>query len=98
MSAIGSASARGPEMWSDNEQPRLVGGFVEQRPQRRMLKCLSGRRVVEHALEGVVHALCFANLLDRAAVVPGVRHCGLLGAEDECMQSRHVREAFVALG
>ena len=56
MSAIGSASARGPEMWSDIAVllvagARLVGGLVEQRLQRRVLQRLGGLRVVEHLLE-----------------------------------------------
>ena len=42
MSAIGSARARGPEMWSDMTvlcpSARLVAGLVQQRLQRRMLE------------------------------------------------------------
>src|SRR5947209_19963083 len=64
MSAIGSATARGPERWWDIACPRrlvlaragLVGSLVEQRLQRRVLQGLGGRRIVEHPLESVVHA------------------------------------------
>src|SRR5215211_2947919 len=69
MSAMGSASARGPEMWSDMG---LVGGLVEQRLERRVRQRVGGVRVIEHLLEGRVDALRLADLLDRAAVVAGV--------------------------
>src|SRR3954451_19528132 len=80
MSAMGSDSARGPEMWSDIG---LVGGLVEQRLERRVLQRLGGRRVVEHLLEGRVHALRLADLLHGAAVVPRVGGSGLLRVEYE---------------
>ena len=62
-----------------------------------MLKRFTRGRIVEHTLEGIVHALRLPNLLDRAAIVPGIRHRGLLGAQDECVQRRQIREALVAL-
>src|SRR3954466_6083533 len=92
MSAIGSASARGPEMWSDT----LVRSFVEKRLQRGVLQRLGRRRIVEYALEGVVDAQGLADLLDRPRVVARVGGGGRLGAEDECMERRHVRQAVVA--
>src|SRR3954465_15962385 len=92
MSAIGSASARAPEMWSDT----LVRSFVEQRLQRGVLQRLGRGRIVEYALEGVVDAQRLADLLDRPRVVARVDAGGLLGAEDECMEGRHVRQALVA--
>src|SRR5438045_2896479 len=92
MSAIGSASARGPEMWSDT----LVRSFVEQRLQRGVLQHLGRGRIVEYPLEGVVDAQGLADLLDRPRVVARVGGGGLLGAEDECMEGRHVRQALVA--
>ena len=60
-----------------------VGGFVQQRLQRRVLQRLLGFRVVEHPLEGRVDALCFPDLLHSAAVVPCVGGRRLLRAEDE---------------
>src|SRR5262249_55794926 len=95
MSAIGSASARGPEMWSDIE---LVRRLFEQRRQRRVEQGLGGPRVVQHALERLVDALRLADLLDRAAVVARVGGGRLLGAEDERLQRRAVRQAVVPLG
>src|SRR3954453_4660229 len=92
MSAIGSASARGPEMWSDT----LVRGFVEQRLQRGVLQRFGRGRIVEYALEGVVDTQGLADLLDRPRVVARVGGGGLLGAEDESMEGRHVRQALVA--
>src|SRR5207248_4247078 len=74
MSAIGSATARGPETWWDIACPRrpvlaragLVGSLFEQRLQRRVLQSLGGRGIVEHPLERVVHAQGLADLLDGA--------------------------------
>src|SRR5215218_6952287 len=94
MSAMGSDSARGPEMWSDIG---LVGGLVEQRLERRVLQRLGGRGVVEHLLEARVDALRLADLLDRAAVVAGVGARGLLRAENEGLHRGQVRQAVVAL-
>src|SRR3954465_10162509 len=91
MSAIGSASARGPEMWSDT----LVRGFVEQRLQRGVLQRVGRGWIVEHALEGIVDAQCLADLLDRPRVVARGGGRGLLGAEDECVEGRHIRQALV---
>src|SRR4051812_40795422 len=94
MSAMGSDSARGPEMWSDIG---LVGGLVEQRLERRVPQRLGGIRVVEHLLEARVDALRLADLLDRAAVVARVRGRSLLRAEDEALHRRQVRQAVIAL-
>src|SRR3954468_18045058 len=94
MSAMGSDSARGPEMWSDIG---LVGGLVEQRLERRVLQRLGGIRVIEHLLEGRVDTLRLATLLDRAAVVAGIGGRGLLRAENEGLHRRQVRQAVVAL-
>src|SRR5215218_8647228 len=94
MSAMGSDSARGPEMWSDMG---LVRGLVEQRLQRRVLQSFTGARVVEHLLEGRIDALRLADLLHRAAVVAGVRGRRLLRIQDERLQRRQVRQAVVAL-
>src|SRR5204862_2548035 len=92
MSAIGSASARGPEMWSDT----LVRSFVEQRLQRGVLQRLGRGRIVEHALECLVDAQGLPDLLDGPRVVARVGDGRLFGAEDECMKGRHVRQAVVA--
>src|SRR3954463_5818208 len=105
MSARGSARARGPEMWSDigvsvpaRRRSRLVGGLVQERPQRGVLQRHLGVRVVQHLLEGRIDALALADLLDRAAVVPRVGRRCALGAEDEGPEGRTVRETLVALG
>src|SRR3954464_11107073 len=92
MSAIGSASARGPEMWSDT----LVRGFVEQRLQRGVLQHLGRERIVEYALEGVVDAQGLADLLDGPRAVARVGGRGFLVPKDERMEGRHVRQAVVA--
>src|SRR4051795_9991485 len=100
MSAIGSARARGPEMWSDigvlgPGSLDLVGGLGQQRPQSGVLERLRGVRGVQHLLEGRVDALGLADLLHRPAVVPRVGGGGLLRAEDERLQDRPVREPVV---
>src|SRR5688500_8299605 len=101
MSAIGSARALGPEMWSDMERrgsvARLVAGFVEQRPHRRVLEQLGSRRMVENLLEGCVDSLGLPDLLHRAGIVPGVRRGRLLGAQDERPDRRQVGEAVIAV-
>ena len=103
MSAIGSASARGPEMWSDmravpdGSAVRLVRGLVEQRLQRRVLQRLGGLGVVED-LAGTPRspgAPC-------GSPSPCRRSCarsrgGHLGAEDEVLDRRQVGQALVAL-
>src|SRR6478735_3253783 len=61
MSAIGSARARGPEMWSDISG--LVAGLVDQGLHGWMLEDLGGLRMVEHLLERGVHALGLFDLL-----------------------------------
>src|SRR5512133_2914379 len=107
MSAIGSAKARGPEMWSDTAAPPWlllvgsrglggVGGLVQQRLQSRVLQRRGGLRVVEHLLERLVHALGLADLLDRAGVVPRVSGRALLRAQDERLHRCDVWQAFVA--
>src|SRR5215211_8304269 len=109
MSAIGSAMARGPEMWSDTAAPlslglvgarRLggVGGLVQQRLQGRLLQRRGGLWVVEHLLERLVHPQGLADLLDRAAVVPRVSSRGNLRAQDERLHRRGVWQAVVAFG
>src|SRR3954470_17331377 len=106
MSAIGSARARGPEMWSDisvSPPPRRdragsVGCLVEQGPQGRVLQRLGGVRVIQHLLAGRVHALRLPDLFHGAAVVPRVRTRRPLGTEDEGLQRGPVREPRVALG
>src|SRR3954451_22676342 len=94
MSAMGSDSARGPEMWSDIG---LVGGLVEQRLERRVLQRLGGIRVIEHLLERRVDTLRLADLLDRPAVVARIGGPGLLRAENEGLHRGQVRKAVVAL-
>src|SRR6476646_623466 len=101
MSAMGSASARGPEMWSDmHGLPRLgcrlVRGHVEQRSQCWMLQGVGGLGIVEDLLECVVHRDGLADLLHRAAVVAGVATGGLLGTEDEVLDRLQRREALIA--
>src|SRR4051794_33867471 len=103
MSAIGSARARGPEMWSDigalgPGSVDLVGGLGQQRSQGGVGEGLRGVRAVQYLLEGRVDALGFADLLPRPAVVPRVGGGRLLRAEDERLQHRPVREPVVALG
>src|SRR3954452_14701139 len=103
MSAIGSARATGPEMWSDigvlgTGSVDLVGGLGQQRSQRRVGERLRGIRGVQHLLKGRVDAPGLADLLHRAAVVARVGGSGLLSAEDEGLQDRPVREPVVALG
>src|SRR3954464_11264775 len=105
MSAIGSARARGPEMWSDIgvlgpgwSARRLVGGLVQEGPQRGVLERLSGVGVVQHSLECLVDALSLPDLLDRAPVVPRVGGGRSLGAEDEGPQRCPIRKPLVALG
>src|SRR3954452_12903829 len=95
MSAIGSATARGPEMWCDTRSG--VRCFVEQRRERRVPERFLGRGIVEDALERVVDAPRLANLLDGAAVIAGVPAGGLLRGEDEALDGGEVRQAFVAL-
>src|SRR5512133_4022520 len=109
MSAIGSAKARGPEMWSDTAAPPWlllvgsrglggVGGLVQQRLQRRLLQRRGGLRVVEHLLERLVHPQGLADLLHRAAVVPRIGSRGNLRAQDQPLHRRGVWQAFVAFG
>src|SRR5215213_1490656 len=101
MSAVGSAMARGPEMWSDTVAPpslllvgarRLggVGGLVQQRLEGRLLQRRGRLRVVEHLLERLVHPQGLADLLDRAAVVPRVRSRAHLRAQDERLHRRDI--------
>src|SRR5687768_16342041 len=102
MSAIGSARARGPEMWSDISvlgpgSVDLVCGFVEQRPQSGVLERLRGVRVVQDLLECLVDAPGLADLLHRAPVVPRVGGGRLLRAEDEGPQRCPIRKPLVAL-
>src|SRR5215212_6826957 len=100
MSAIGSATARGPEMWWDTKCLPMrsgVGGFFEQGSERGVLQGLLGRRVVEHALERIVYPPRLAELLDRPAVVAGVAGSGLLRARDELLDRFEVRQPVVAL-
>src|SRR5215211_3538652 len=107
MSAIGSAKARGPEMWSDTAAPpwlllvgsrRLggVGGLVQQRLQGRLLQRRGRLRVVEYLLERLVHPQGLADLLDRAGVVPRVRSRAHLRPQDERLHRCEVWQAFVA--
>src|SRR5512132_1437188 len=109
MSAIGSAKARGPEMWSDTAAPpslllvgsrRLggVGGLVQQRLEGRLLQRRGGLRVVEHLLERLVHPQGLADLLDRAGIVPRVSSRGSLRAQDQRLHRRDIWQAFVAFG
>src|SRR5215218_9773527 len=105
MSAIGSARARGPEMWSDIgvlgpgwSARRLVGGLVQQRPQSGVLQRLRGARVVQHLLEGPVDALSLPDLLHRAPVVPRVGGGRSLRAEHEGPQGPTIGKTLVALG
>src|SRR5918995_1786091 len=100
MSAVGSATARGPEMWCDTERRRDalgVRGFLQQGRERRMRQGVLGRGVVEHALERIVDALRLADLLDGAAVVACIAAGGLLGAEDELLDRVEIGQARVAL-
>src|SRR4051812_34924655 len=97
MSAIGSATARGPEMWCDTCGCLGVGSFLEQRRERRVAQSVLGRRVVEHALERIVDPLRFADLFNGASVVAGVAVRSLLGAQDETLDRVKVWEALVAL-
>src|SRR3954447_25772246 len=101
MSAMGSAKARGPDMWSDIGGPghrgRLVGGLVQQRLHRRVLEGFGSLRVVEHPLEGGLYPLRLLDLLHGAAVVACVGGRALLGREDERMQRGDVRKSVVAL-
>ena len=53
-----------------------------------MLEDLGGLGMVEDLLERAVHTLRLADLLDRAAVVAGIRGRRLLGAEDEGANGR----------
>src|SRR3954468_12699572 len=96
MSAIGSATARGPEMWCDTGRLR-VRGLIEQGRERRMLERVLGRRIIEDALERVVDALGLLDLLDGAAVVARVPARRLLGAEDEGLDGGEVGQALIAL-
>ena len=62
MSAIGSASARGPEMWSDMHHVarvglRLVRGLVQQGRSAGCCRLLGGLGMVEDLLEGAFTAL-----------------------------------------
>src|SRR5216117_2794807 len=108
MSAIGSAKARGPEMWSDTASPQWllvaglglggVGGLVQQRLQGRLLQRRGGLWIVEDLLERLVHPQGLADLLDRAGVVPRVSGRARLRAQDERLHRRDVWQAFVAFG
>ena len=62
-----------------------------------MLEGLGGLRVVQHLLERRVDALRLPDLLDRAAVVAGVRRRRRLGVEDERAQRGDVRQPVVPL-
>src|SRR3954466_5031561 len=97
MSAIGSARARGPEMWSDIAplSGRLACCLVKQRLQGRLLQCGFGFRIVEHLLECLVHTLSLPDLLHRAAVISSVGSRRFLGAQDERLHRRKVWKAFV---
>src|SRR5215212_3495429 len=102
MSAMGSASARGPEMWSDMYGPRaglrrLLRGHVEQRPHRGELQRLGGLGVVEDLLEGLVHPGGLPDLFHRAAVVPGVATGAHLGTADELLHRLERRQSVVTL-
>src|SRR5829696_5160207 len=99
MSAIGSASARGPEMWSDIAFPvaGLVGRLVEQRLQRGMLERVAGGGIVQHPLEGVVYPQGLSDLLHGASVIPLIRRRRLLCAEDERLHRLEIGQAVVAL-
>src|SRR3954467_11142964 len=106
MSAIGSARARGPEMWSDissssRARPDVpawsVRSLVEQRLEHRVLQRLGGLGVVQHLLEGRVDSLGLPNLLHGAAVVPRVGGSRLLRVLDERLHRRQVGETLVAL-
>src|SRR5215218_4901244 len=109
MSKLGSAKARGPEMWSDTAAPpwlllvgsrRLggVGGLVQQRLQRRVLQRRGGLRAVEHLLERLIDPQGLADLLHRTGVVPRVSSRGNLRAQDERLHRREVWQALVAFG
>ena len=103
MSAIGSASARGPEMWSDTvvlcdaRRPSASAASSSSGLQRRVLQRLRGLRIVEHLLERGVDPLRLPELLDGPAVVAGVGGGGLLRAQHERLDRREVREPVVAL-
>src|SRR5512133_3643273 len=107
MSAIGSAKARGPEMWSDTAAPPWlllvgsrglggVGGLVQQRLQGRVLQRRGRLRVVEHLLERLVHPQGLAALFHGAGVVPCVTARGHLRAQDERLHRREVWQTVVA--
>src|SRR5215216_4219522 len=107
MSAIGSAKARGPEMWSDTAAPSSlllvgarglggVGGLIQQRLQGRLLQRRGRLRVVEHLLERPVDPQGLADLLDRAGIVPRIRSRSSLPAQDERLHRRDVWQASVA--
>src|SRR4051794_29777374 len=97
MSAIGSASARGPEMWSDMDcsTRRSVAGFVQQRLQRRVLQRLGRVGGIEPLLERRFHPLSFAVLLHGPAVVARVRRSALLRAGDERLHRSKVGKTVV---
>src|SRR5438270_9937071 len=102
MSAIGSARARGPEMWSDIgvlglDSVDLVRGLGQQRPQRGVLERLCGVRVVQYPLKRLVDAPGLADLLHRAPVVARIGGRRLLRAQDEGPHGCPVRESCVAL-
>src|SRR3954451_4958881 len=101
MSAIGSARARGPEMWSDMAAfapgGRSVPGLVRGWLQGWGLQDLGGLRMVQHLLEGGGHPLGLPDLLDRARVVPRIRRCRLLGTKHERSYGGQIREAVVPL-
>src|SRR3954447_9933075 len=94
MSAIGSATARGPEMWCDTLGVRR---FLQQRREHGMLQRLLGCGVIEHALERGVDALGPADLLYGAAVVVRVAGSALLSARDEALDRLEVGQPVVAL-
>src|SRR4051794_3038364 len=100
MSAIGSARARGPEMWSDiaplsGRRRCLVGCLVEQRLQGRLLQCGFGFRIVEHLRKSFVPPLSLRVLFPRPAVISSVGSRRFLGAQDERLHRRKVWKAFV---
>src|ERR1700733_13203006 len=74
-----------------------VRGLVEQWLQRGVPQRVRGTGIVEHLLEGLVHAQRLADLLHRAGIIPGVGSGSDLCAQDEILHRGEVREALVAL-
>src|SRR3954463_11405511 len=103
MSATGSASARGPEMWSDIERSsqragvadgaaESVRGFLQQRRKRSLRERFGSVRMIEYLLERRADPLGLANLLDGSAVVACVSRRAPLRSEHERLERRQVRE------